>query len=242
MIAVFWKEINGFLNSLIAYMVMAVFLCVTSLVVWFFPETSILDYGYADAFVFFQTVPFIFIFLIPAITMRSFSEEKKSGTIELLFTKPLSDWDIIFGKYLAAWILVVITLLPTLVYMFSISQLGNPIGNLDWPGIIGSYIGLLLLAAVFTAIGIWVSGITKNQIVSFIIAAFLSFIFFQGFESFSALLENGTLSLFVKQLGLFYHYQALGKGMIDTRDILFLFSASCIFLSLTKLSLASRKW
>jgi len=239
---IFFKEVNGFLNSLIAYMVIAVFLCVTSLVMWFFPETSILEYGYADAFVFFQTVPFIFIFLIPAITMRSFSEERKSGTIELLFTKPLTDWDIIIGKYFAALLLVVFALLPTLIYMFSISNLGNPVGNLDSSGIAGSYIGLVFLAAVFTAIGIWVSVVTKNQIVSFIAAAFLCFMAFQGFESVSGLVANGVVALWVKQLGLYYHYQSLGKGMIDTRDVVFLFSAACIFLFLTKLTLAARKW
>jgi ABC-2 type transport system permease protein len=240
--AIFFKEVNGFLNSLIAYLVISVFLCVTSLVVWFFPETSIIEYGYADASVFFQTVPFIFIFLIPAITMRSFSEERKSGTIELLFTKPLTDWDIIFGKYFAALLLVVIALVPTLIYMFSISRLGNPIGNLDISGITGSYIGLVFLAAVFTAIGIWVSVITKNQIVAFITAAFICFIFFQGFESASGLVSNGVAALWVKQLGLFYHYQSVGKGMIDTRDVVFLFSATGIFLFLTKITLAARKW
>jgi ABC-2 type transport system permease protein len=240
--AVFFKEVNGFLNSLIAYMVMAVFLCVTSIVMWFFPETSVLEYGYADASVFFQTVPFIFIFLIPAITMRSFSEEKKSGTIELLFTKPLTDWDIVCGKYGAALVLVVISLLPTLIYMFSLSKLGNPAGNLDWSGIVGSYIGLFFLAAVFTAVGIWVSAINKNQIVAFIASAFICFILFQGFESFSGLLANGATALFIKQLGLYYHYQSLGKGMIDTRDVVFLLSATFIFLFLTKITLAARKW
>lgn len=173
MIRVLTKEFNSFLNSLIAYVVIGVFLTGMGLLMWVFPETSILDYGYADMETLFVLGPYVFIFLIPAITMRSFAEERKSGTMELLLTKPLTDWDIILGKFFACFLLVLFALLPTLIYYLSVSALGNPAGNIDTPGVIGSYIGLALLAGVFCSIGIVASSITANQIVAFILAAFL---------------------------------------------------------------------
>jgi ABC-2 type transport system permease protein len=149
MIRVLTKEFNSFLNSLIAYVVIGVFLTGMGLLMWVFPETSVLDYGYADMDTLFSLGPYVFIFLIPAITMRSFAEERKSGTMELLLTKPLTDWDIILGKFLACFLLVLFALLPTVIYYFSVSALGNPAGNIDTPGVIGSYVGLALLAGVF---------------------------------------------------------------------------------------------
>ena len=157
MFQVLSKEFSSFLNSLIAYVVIGVFLMGMGLLMWVFPDTSVLDYGYADMETLFSLGPYVFIFLVPAITMRSFAEEKKGGTMELLFTKPLTDWDIILGKFLASFLLVLFALIPTLIYYYSISALGNPTGNLDTPGIIGSYIGLSMLAGVFCAIGIFAS-------------------------------------------------------------------------------------
>ncbi len=183
MLQVLSKEFNSFLNSLIAYIVMGVFLTAVGLLMWVFPETSVLEYGYADMSTLFSLAPYVFIFLIPAISMRSFAEEKKAGTMELLLTKPLTDWDIILGKYLACFLLVILALVPTVIYYFSIYMLGDPVGNIDTPGVMGSYIGLILLGGVFCAAGIFASSITTNQIVSFILAAFLCFILFSGFES-----------------------------------------------------------
>src|SRR5688500_11265472 len=180
MIQVLSKEFNSFLNSLIAYVVIGVFLTGMGLLMWVFPETSVLEYGYADMDTLFSLGPYVLIFLIPAITMRSFAEEKKAGTMELLLTRPLTDTHIILGKYLACFLLVLLALFPTLVYYWSVYTLGNPIGNIDTPGVIGSYIGLALLAGVFCAIGIMASSITPNQIVAFICAAFLCFIIFSG--------------------------------------------------------------
>ena len=240
MLQVFSKEFNGFLNSLIAYIVIGVFLTAMGLLMWVFPDTAVLDYGYADMVTLFLIGPYIFIFLVPAITMRSFAEEKKAGTIELLLTKPVSDWDIILGKFLANFFLVIFALIPTFLYYYSIHLLGNPPGNIDTPGVIGSYIGLSFLAAVFCAIGILASSLTPNQIVAFILAAFLCFLIFLGFDSISNIWASNAL--LIKQLGILYHYDSMRKGLLDTRDIVYFLSVIFLMLSLTKLILGSRQW
>jgi ABC-2 type transport system permease protein len=242
MIQILSKELNSFLNSLIAYVVIGVFLVAIGLLMWVFPETSVLEYGYADMDTLFSLGPYVFIFLIPAITMRSFAEENKAGTIELLITKPISDWDIILGKFVANLLLVAAALIPTLIYFFSVYSLGNPAGNIDTPGVIGSYIGLFLMAAVFCSVGIFSSSLTRNQIVAFISGAFLCYLLFSGFESVSALNVWSENALFIKQLGLLDHYESLSRGLIDSRDVIYFFSAIFILLSLTKLILGSRKW
>jgi ABC-2 type transport system permease protein len=240
MISIFAKEFNSYLNSLIAYLVISVFLTGIGLLLWVFPETSVLDYGFADIDTLFSTAPYVFIFLIPAITMKSFAEEKKLGTMELLLTKPLSDWAIILGKFSAAFALTLVSLLPTLIYYFSISRLGNPAGNIDTAGVIGSYVGLCLLASVFCAIGICTSSLTNNQIISFIVAAFFCFIFYTGFDSLSTLTSDSAL--FVKQLGILYHYDALSKGLIDSRDVIYFVSATGLMLLGAKTVIGSRQW
>lgn len=242
MLQVLVKEFNSFMNSLIAYIVIGVFLTSIGLLMWVFPETSVLDYGYADMETLFALGPYVFIFLIPAITMRSFSEEKKAGTMELLLTKPLTDWNIILGKYFACFALVFLALIPTVIYYFSVYTLGNPVGNIDTPGVIGSYIGLLLLGGVFCAVGILASSITPNQIVSFIVAAFLCYILFAGFESLALLNVWSANALFIKQLGLVYHYDSLSKGLIDTRDLLYFFSIASLMLLITRIIIGSRSW
>jgi ABC-2 type transport system permease protein len=242
MIRIVAKEFNSFLNSLIAYVVIAVFLTGMGLLMWVFPETSVLDYGYADMDTVFSLGPYVFIFLIPAITMRSFAEEKKSGTMELLLTKPLTDWDIILGKFLASFLLVLVALLPTLIYYFSVVALGNPVGNIDTPGVIGSYIGIALLGGVFCSVGILASSITSNQIVAFILAAFLCFLVFTGFESISTLNVWSAHTLLIKQLGILYHYDALSKGLIDSRDVIYFISVGALMLLISKIILSARSW
>jgi ABC-2 type transport system permease protein len=242
MIQILTKEFNSFLNSLIAYVVMSVFLVSIGLLTWVFPETSVLDYGYADMFTFFSVSPYVLLFLVPAITMRSFAEEKKTGTIELLLTKPLTDWDIIIGKYLACFYLVLISILPTILYYFSIVALGNPVGNIDSSSVIGSYIGLILLAAVFCSVGIFSSAITNNQIISFIVAAFLCYLFFAGFDSIALFDVWRNSALFIKQLGIQYHYESLSRGMIDSRDVLYFLSLVGLMLLLTRTTLRSGSW
>jgi ABC-2 type transport system permease protein len=240
MIRIFFKEFNSFLNSLIAYLVIGVFLTGIGLLLWVFPETSVLDYGFADMDTLFSMAPYVFIFLIPAITMKSFAEEKKMGTMELLLTKPLSDWDIVLGKFAASFSLTLVALLPSLIYYFSISKLGNPVGNIDTAGVIGSYVGLSLLALVFCAIGILSSSLTVNQIVSFILAAFLCFIFYTGFDSLATL--SGSFALTIKQFGILYHYEALSKGLIDSRDVIYFLSVAGLMLLGAKTVIGSRQW
>ncbi|MBL7103876.1 MAG: gliding motility-associated ABC transporter permease subunit GldF [Bacteroidales bacterium] len=243
MFTLFWKEVSSFLNSLIGYIVIAVFLLVNGLFLWVFPlESNILDFGFANLDGLFLIAPFVFLFLIPAITMRFFSEEKKSGTIELLMTKPLTDMQVIFAKYFAGLTLVVFSLLPTLVYFFSVYQLGFPKGNLDIGGMWGSYIGLLFLGASFVAIGLFASSITDNQIVSFIVAVLLSGFIYIGFEFIYSLDLFGNFDLFIKTLGINSHYSAMSRGVIDTRDLLYFLSIIAFFILLTKISLESRKW
>ncbi len=236
MLHIFKKEFTSFLNSLIAYIVIAVFLTGIGLLMWVFPETSVLDYGFADMDTLFSMGPFVFIFLVPAITMKSFAEEKKLGTLELLFTKPLTDWDIVIGKFMAGFLLVIIALLPTFIYYFSIESLGNPVGNVDTPGVIGSYIGLALLGGVFCSIGIFASSITPNQIVAFILAAFFCFILYSGLDSLSGFF--GSQALFIKQLGILYHYHSMSKGLIDSRDLIYFFSITSLMLLFTKIKVS----
>lgn len=238
--AIYNKEVRQFLNSLIAYVVIGVFLTGIGLLMWVFPETSVLNYGYADLETLFTLGPFVFMFLIPAITMRMLAEEKKNGTMELLLTRPLSDAQIILGKYLAAFSLVLFALIPTLVYYFSVSQLGNPVGNLDTPGIIGSYIGLALLGGVFTSIGLFASALSENQIVAFIFAVFFSFFMFTGVSAIAGLF-SGQTSLYIEEMSLSYHYDAMSRGLIDTRNLVFFFSTITVVLLLTSLKFAARR-
>jgi ABC-2 type transport system permease protein len=241
MINILLKEINGFLHSLIAYVVIGVFLIGIGMLVWVFPETNILDYGYADLGSFFGLAPFILMFLIPAITMRMFAEETKSGSLEILMVKPVSTLDILLGKYFAGLLLALVALLPTLVYYYSIYQLANPVGNVDTAGIIGSYIGLFLLTTVFTSIGVLTSSLTDNQIVAFILAAFLSFILFTGFYSLAGINVWSWFSLFLANLSIEYHYNAMSRGLLDSRDIIYFLSMNVLLLFSTKLVLDWRK-
>jgi ABC-2 type transport system permease protein len=240
MIQVFVREFSGYLSSLIAYMVIGVFLTAIGLLTWVFPETSVLDYGYADMDTLFSMAPYVFIFLIPAITMKTFAEEKKMGTLELLLTKPLTETQIVLGKFFAAWALVLLALLPTIVYYFSVSALGNPKGNIDAAAVVGSYTGLILLAAIFCAIGVLASSFTHNQIVAFITAAFCCFLFYLGFDSLAAF--AAAHALVVKQLGILYHYESLSRGLIDSRDVVYAISVTGFFIVSTIVVVKSRLW
>lgn len=243
MFTLFKKEVNGFLNSLIGYIVIIVFLLIMGLFLWVFPmQFNLLDFGYANLDGLFILSPFVFLFLIPAITMRSFADEKKSGTLELLMTQPLSDFQVILAKFLAGVVLVIFSLLPTFVYFLSIYKLGLPPGNLDMGGIWGSYLGLLFLAMSFVAIGVFASSLTDNQIVSFILSVFLCFFFYLGFELVDSFILSGNIGLMVESLGINAHYNAMSRGVIDTRDLIYFLSLTGFFLLLTKLSLESRKW
>jgi len=237
------KEVSSFLNSLIGYSVVIVFLLINGLFLWIFPmQFNIPDYGFASIDNLFTLAPWVFLFLIPAITMRSFAEEQRSGTIELLLTKPLTDLEIILAKYLAGVVLVLFSLLPTLVYFISVYRLGQPVGNIDMGGTWGSYLGLLFLGAGFTAIGIFASSVSGNQIVSFLIAVFLSGFVYIGFEFIYSLSLFGRIDLFIQQLGISAHYASMSRGVIDTRDVIYFLSLIAVFLMLTRFNLERRKW
>jgi ABC-2 type transport system permease protein len=240
MLAIFIKELNGYLNSLIAYIVIVLFLVLTGLVLWVFPSTNILDYGFAEMDSFFQLTPYILLFLIPAITMRSFSEEFKSGTIELLFTKPISSINIVSGKYAASVLLVMLAIFPTIVYYYIISFLGNPSGNIDTAQVIGSYMGLILLAAVFVALGLCISALTDNQIIAFLVSGFTCYFLFDGIHQLAGLF-TGSLGYWVDYFSLHYHYQSLSRGVIDSRNVLFMVTSIILLLLLTKNLLNHKK-
>ena len=208
-----------------------------------FSDYSILNYQFATLDQLFGIAPMIFLFLIPAVTMRSFAEEQQSGTIELLETRPLSDWQITLGKYLACLLLVVFALLPTLLYYWTVHELGSPKGNLDSGAILGSYIGLTFLAASFTAIGIFASSLTNNQIVAFILATFLCFIFYWGFLFFSNLpIFVGKVDDIIQMIGIDYHYESMSRGVLDSRDLIYFLSLILAFLLATVTALQRRKW
>ena len=242
MIQVFYKEINNFFNSLTAYIVVIVFLTTIGLLMWVFPDTSVLQYGFADMETLFRLGPYVFMFLVPAITMRMFSEEKKSGTMEILFTRPLNDYEIILGKYFASVVLVLFSLIPTLLYYYSIYTLGSPPGNIDTAGVIGSYIGLALLGGVFASIGLLASSLTENQVVAFILAVFLCFIFYDGFQSMAAINVWSKFTSLINRLSIAYYYNDLSRGLIDMSSIVYFLSVIAYMLLLTKFVTGRRKW
>ncbi|MEO6167547.1 MAG: gliding motility-associated ABC transporter permease subunit GldF [Chitinophagales bacterium] len=242
MIAIFRKELTTFFSSLIGYIAIAVFLALMALIMWVFPNNT-LDNGYANLDILFDNAPLVFMLLIPAVTMRMFSEERRAGTLELLATRPVSELQIVMGKFFAAVCLVVFALLPTLIYYYTIYQLGSPAGNLDSGATWGSYIGLILLSASFVSIGLFASSITDSQIVAFILAAFLCFIAFLSFDALSGLgLFGGKADTFIQSIGIQYHYDSISRGVIDSRDVLYFFSLVVIFVLCTKTALESRKW
>jgi ABC-2 type transport system permease protein len=237
------KEISAFLSSLTGYVVIIVFLLVNGLFLWIFPqEFNILDFGFASLDTYFMLAPWVFLFLIPAITMRSFAEEQKSGTMEILLTKPVTENEIILAKYFAGVVLVLFSVLPTLTYYITVYKLGMPPGNLDQGGTWGSYIGLLFLGASFVSIGIFASAVSGNQIISFLIAVFLCGFMFTGFDFIYDLSFFGSFGLLVSQLGINSHYTGMSRGVIDTRDVLYFLSLIVFFLMLTRFVLDRRKW
>lgn len=243
MFTLFKKELSSFFSSLIGYLTIIVFLVLTGLMLWVFKsDFNILDYGYAGMDGLFIIGPFLYLFLIPAITMRMFAEEKKNGTMELLLTKPLSEMKLIWAKFLAGFVLVFISLLPTLVCYFSVVALGDPVGNVDTGSVMGSYIGLLMLGAAFVAIGLFASSITNNQIVAFILAALMSAFMHLGFEAVYHMGFLGDIDLFVRSLGMSYHYESISRGVLDTRDVIYFASVIAIFMLATRIVLQSRKW
>lgn len=236
------KEFSCFFASATGYIVIGVFLLMTGLFLWVFPgEYNVLDSGYANIDGLFVMAPWLYLFLVPAVTMRLFSDEKRTGTIELLMTHPVSKLEIVLSKYFAGVLLALFSLVPTLVYFFSVWAMADPIGNIDTGGIWGSFIGLFFLATIYVAIGLFTSSLTDNQIVAFICAALLSFAFFYGFDLISSLLISGEEQTLVSSLGISSHYDGMSRGVIDSRDLLYFILVDAAFVYLTKLILSKKK-
>ena len=242
MFSILKKEISAFFSSITAYLVISVFLIMTGLFMWVFTNTSVLDYNFATMEQLFSLAPLIFLFLIPAVTMRSFAEEKARGTIEFLATKPITDIQIVMGKFLANFILVLFALLPTLLYYYSIIELGSPRGNIDNGEVIGSYIGLCLLAGAFVAIGLFSSTLTNNQIVSFILGAFLCFFMHWAFSYLGSMpVFLGKIDGILQSAGISSHYSSISRGAIDSKDVIYFISIIGLFLYFTYLSLTAKR-
>ncbi|HAZ26449.1 MAG TPA: gliding motility-associated ABC transporter permease subunit GldF [Algoriphagus sp.] len=237
--SLFIKEINAFFGSLLGYLILALFLVAIGLIVWVFPETSVLEYGYADLEPLFTYTPCAFPFLIPALSMRAIAEEKRNQTWELLRTAPLSLTQIIIAKYLALLCLIILAVLPTLLYYISIVQLGDPIGNLDQAGFFGSWIGLLMIGAVFGAVGIFASALTSQQVVAFVLGVFLCFLIYFGFTAIADL-QLGAISYWIEEISLSYHYVNLSRGVIDSSDLFFLAGMIWLFLGASILVLKNK--
>ena len=243
MFPLYVKEIKSFFSSVIGYVIIATFLIITGLFIWVFPNYyNVFELKTADLQGLFNLSCYLFLFLIPAITMRSFSEEKKTGPMELLFTKPLSDNQIIGAKFLACATLLLISLLPTLIYVYSVWRLGDPVGNIDLGSTFGSYLGLFLLGLVFVSIGIFASSITNSQIIAFLLGAVFCFFMHFGFEFIYSFEIFGNAGGIIKSLGLEHHYLAISKGVIDSRDLIYFITVTFLFLFGTKIVLLSRKW
>ena len=238
MLAIFKKEFNSFFTSTIAYLTIGMFLLINGLFLWVFDDDfNVLNAGFADLTSFFYLAPWILIFLIPAITMKTFADEFRSGTIEILKTRPITNVTLVLGKFFAILTLLIIVLIPTFVYVYSIHELGNPVGNLDYGSISGSYLGLFLLASSFASIGIFTSTLSKNQVVSFLLGICMVFLFYYGFDAVSSLF--GEYSYTIKLFGMNEHYKSISRGVIDSRDVLYFMSIIIFFLFVSKQKLTN---
>lgn len=239
--ALYKKELTGFFGSLTGYIVIAAFLMANALFMWLLPG-NIFESGYAVIDPLFMNAPFIYLILIPAITMRSFAEEKKAGTIESLLTKPITDIKIVLAKYSAGLTVVLFSLIPTLIYVLSIYQLASPLGDIDLGSIWGSYLGLLLLGSVYVAVGIFTSTLTENQIIALIYSVSICLFLTWGLDMISKFNTLKFIDLLILNLGISEHYNSISRGVIDTRDVLYFTSANILFLFAANLMLQKRKW
>jgi ABC-2 type transport system permease protein len=237
--SIFLKELNAYFSSAVAYLIIGVFLIFTSLFTWVFSDTNILDYGFSDLGSFFQLTPYLFFLLIPALTMRLFADEFRMGTFELLMTKPLSIWQIVLGKFFAAWLTIAAALIPTIIYYMSVYQLGSPVGNIDSAAVIGAYAGLLLLAGAFVGIGIFASSLTDNQIIAFVIGVTICIFFYEGLHQVAQLF-SGETQFIIDYLSLQFQFNSLGRGLIDSRNLIYLISVCFFFLYGSYLKLLSK--
>lgn len=239
---IFLREVASFFSSVIGYVAIGVFLIACWLFLWILSDGSnIMDYGYASMDKFFDIAPLLLLLLIPAVTMRSFAEEIRTGTIEWLSTKPLSDLDIILGKYFASLALIAFALLPSLVYLYSIATLSDESVKLDTGGILGSYFGLFFLASGFAAVGVFCSALASNQVVGFLVSLFACFLLYSGFEGLSKIPAfTGDIEYYLSMVGMQFHYASISRGIVDSRDVVYFLSIIILFISLTRITLARR--
>jgi ABC-2 type transport system permease protein len=235
MFSVLKKELLTFFGSATGYIVICLFLLLNGLFLWIIPgDYNIPDNGYANVDGLFYLAPWLYLFLCPAVTMRFFSEERLSGTWELLITKPLSKWAIVLGKFFAGWILVLLALLPTVIYYFTVSYIAEPEGNVDSGAFWASFIGLGMLASIYTAVGVLASALSSNQIISFIVAAVLSFFMLYGFDLAAGFLSQGNLADAITNLGILKHYSSISRGVIDLHDMVYFLASAFVFLWLAE--------
>jgi ABC-2 type transport system permease protein len=243
MYAIFIRELQNFFSSLSGYIAAIVFLVVTGLILWVFPgNLNILDGGYASLNGFFTIAPWVLLLLVPAATMRTFSDEKRFGTLELLLTRPISDGRLVLGKFFATLVLVLIVLVPSMVYYLSVYLLASPVGNIDVGGTWGSFIGLFLLASTYASVGIFTSSLTGNAIVSFLLSVLFCLLLFSGLSALASLpLFSGVKSLLMS-LSINEHYASISRGVLDSRDVVYFISVIFLFIIFTRTVLESRKW
>ena len=242
MIALFKKEVSVFFSTLVGYLIIGGFLLINGVLLWSdFSKLNILDYGYADMDIFFEIAPLLFLLFIPAISMRVFTEEYANGTMETLATKPITSFQIVLGKFLSIFSLVLFSIIPTLIYVISIYYIGERIGNLDLAKILGSYLGLILLCALFSSISIYASSIASNQIISFVLAILLNILFYFGFDVLSKFSFLQNIDLIIQQIGVSFHYEMMSKGLLKFSDIIYFLSFSFLFIKLTELVIIERK-
>lgn len=238
--AILLREIKSFFGSLTGYLVIAVFLILNGIFLWIVEGNyNILQSGYNDLTPFFQLAPLVLLLLIPAVTMKSISDERKQGTIELLVTKPLSLRQIVTGKFLGAFLLVVLAILPTVLYIIILNPYGMPAGNIDLGSTLGSYLGLLFLIAAYTSIGIFCSSLSENQIVAFVLAVTICFALYLGFDQLAELIKSKATE--IEKLGMSYHFKSMSRGVIDTRDLIYFVSVTLFFIVATIFNLKNER-
>ncbi len=241
MITLYKKEISIFFSTIIGYLIIGLFLLISSLILWHdISEINILDNAYASMDSFFSIAPLIFLLFIPSVSMRVFSEEFNTGTIETLITKPISSFEIVTAKFFAVLSLVIIAISPTITYVISIYFLGENTGNLDLAAVVGSYIGLLLLSSIFSSISVYASSLSSNQIVAFILAIVMSSFFFFGFDILSQLPSLQIVDLILQKIGISYHYNMMSKGLLKVSDLVYFMSVSLLFIKLTEVVIKNK--
>lgn len=243
MVAILKKELNDFFSNITGYIVIIVFLVINSLFLWVLPtEYNILESGYAGLDTLFIISPWVFLFLVPAVTMKSIAEEKRLGTIELIYSRPITEREIVWGKFFAAVLLVLLSLLPCVIYYISVYLLGETPGNIDKGGTLGAFLGLFFLATIYASAGIFASSLTDNQVVAFILAVFICFFLYLGFDAFAYMPGLKKIDEIVINLGINEHYTSISRGVIDIKDAAYFVALASIFNEATRFILLSRKW